>query len=84
MFMKLFETLKNTFKNLDKKTLNILLNGLKICFLILLFSTAVLITYLLFVHNYLIYQIGLMIFQMSIYFAISCIVSTIAIDSIKN
>lgn len=84
MFIKLFETLKSTFKNLDKKNLNILLTGLKICFFILLFSIAILITYLLFIHNYLIYQIGLMVFQMSIYFAIACVISTMAIDSIKS
>lgn len=84
MVKQMIEKLKDTFKNLDKKIIKILKNGLRFCFLILLLSIAILITYLFFIDNTLIYQIGLLVFQISLYFAIDFIVSALAIDSIQK
>lgn len=84
MIKQMIEKLINTFKNLDKKIIKILHTGLRFCFLILLSSMAILITYLFFIHNNLIYQIGLLVFQISLYFAIDFIVSALTIDSIQK
>ncbi len=84
MFKQLFKKIKCIFGNLDKKVLKIMKNGLKFSFLVLLFSMAILITYLFFVHNNLIYQIGLLVFQLALYFAFDFVISGIAVDSIKK
>ena len=82
MIEKIFNKFKSCFKELDKKILKILKNGLRFCFLIALISVSILITYLFFIHNNLIYQIGIMIFEISLYFSVYFIVSAIAVDSI--
>ena len=84
MIKNFFDMIKKTFNDLDKKCLKIIKTGLKFCFLILLCSMAILVTYLFFLHNNFVYQIGLLVFQLSLYFAIDFIVSGIAIDSIKK
>lgn len=83
-FTAIFEKIKNIFKCLDEKIIKIMKNGLKFSFSILIISTIILITYLFFVHNNLIYQIGILVFQISIYIGIDFIVSGIAVDSIKK
>lgn len=83
--IKVFKILiKNTFKNLDKKTISIMQKGFKFCFLVLLFSSVILATYLFFIHNYLVYEIGLLVFQLALYFAIDFVISGIAVDTIKK
>lgn len=84
MKFNFFKKIKELFENLDKKTLKIMKNGLKFSFLVLLISMAILITYLFFVHNNIIYQIGLLVFQISLYIGVDFIVSGIAVDSIKK
>ena len=68
--------------NLDKKILKLIKKGIYCCFFILLISILLLVTYLFFIHSLLIYQIGLLVFQLSIYFAIYFIISGITVDSI--
>ena len=83
--IKKFENLiKNTFKNLDRKTISIMQKGFKFCFLVLLLSTVILATYLFFIHNFLVYEIGLLVFQLGLYFAIDFVIAGIAIDTIKK
>lgn len=84
MAKQLFNKFKCIFDDLDKKVLKIMKNGLRFSFFVLLFSIAILITYLFFVHSILIYQIGLLVFQLALYFAFDFVISAIAVDSIHK
>ncbi len=79
-----FKKIKNNFKKLDKKIIKIMQNGLKFCFILLMLSISVLTTYLFFIHNTLIYQIGILIFELSLYLSADFIVSGIAVDTIRK
>jgi len=76
--------IKDIFKNIDKKDLKIMRNGLKFCFLIFLISIVILVTYLFFMISIFIYEIGILIFQLSLYFAIDFIVAGIVVDTIQK
>ena len=82
--IKFIHKIKELFYNIDKKDLKIMCNGLKFCFLILLTSIAILVTYLFFSNNIFIYEIGILIFQLSLYFAIDFIVAGIVVDTIQK
>lgn len=82
--MNFIHKIKDIFKNIDKKDLKIMRNGLKFCFFILLVSIAILVTYLFFIHSILIYEIGLLIFQLSLYLAIDFVVAGIVVDTIQK
>ena len=84
MFKQMIEKIKNTFKNLDKKIIKILKYSLKLCFLITILSIGILVTYLFFIHSYIIFQIGILVFQVSIYYSVYCIISAITVDSIQK
>lgn len=84
MIKQIFNQLLDAFKKLDKKILKILNYGLKFCFGILIISTVILVTYLFFVHNNLLFQIGLLTFQLGICFMSEFFVSAIAIDTISK
>ena len=72
------------FNELDKKGLKIMRNGLKACFIILLKSIFILFTYLFLNDDVFVYQFGIMLFQLSLYFAIDFIVAGIVVDTIKK
>lgn len=74
----------NTYKSLDSKTLKILRNGLKFSFIICLLSIFILLTYIFFFTFPTLYYIGLLIFQLSLSFAIEFIICAIVVDSIKK
>ncbi len=74
----------NTYKNLDGKTLKILRNGLKFSFIICLLSIFILLTYIFFFTFPTLYYIGLLMFQLSLSFAIEFIICAIVVDSIKK
>ena len=76
--------IQDIFKNLDKTDLNIMRKGLKFCFIILLISIAILITYLFFINNFLVYEIGILVFKLSLYLAIDFIVAGIVVDTIQK
>ncbi len=76
--------LKDTFENIDKKNLNIMKNGLKFCFGILMLSISILLTYLIFVKHIFVYQLGLLVFELSLYFAIDFIVAGVVVDTIRK
>ena len=82
MLLQFIKNIKSSFKNLDDKILKIMKYGLKFCFLILLASVAILFTYLVFVHSIFIYQIGLLIFEIALYFSVFFIISALAVDTI--
>ena len=76
--------LKDTFENIDKKNLNIMKKGLKFCFGILILSISILLTYLIFVKHIFVYQLGLLVFELSLYFAIDFIVAGVVVDTIRK
>lgn len=84
MYKQLIDKLKNTLNNLDKKNVKILKYGLLFCFFILIVSLIILITYLFFIHNHVIYEIGILIFETSLYYAIYFFATSITIDSIQK
>ena len=74
----------NTYKNLEGKTIKILKNGLKFSFIICLLSIFILLTYIFFFTYPTLYYIGLLMFQLSLSFAIEFIICAIVVDSIKK
>lgn len=74
----------NTYKSLDSKTLKILRNGFIFSFIICLLSVFILLTYIFFFTIPTIYYIGLLMFQLSLSFAIEFIICAIVVDSIKK
>ena len=82
MYKQIITKIQDGFKNLDKKIIKTLKYGLIFCFLINIISVLLLISYLFFVHTYLVYKIGILLFQISLYYAIFFISSAITVDSI--
>lgn len=82
--MNFIHKIKDVFSNIDKKDLKIMRNGLKFCFLILLSSIAILVTYLFFINTAFVYQIGILVFQISLYLAIDFVVAGIVVDTIQK
>lgn len=82
--MNFIYIIKDLFLNIDKKDLKIMRTGLKFCFLILLTSMIILLTYLFFMNSVFIYEIGILVFQLSLYFAIDFIVAGIVVDTIQK
>ena len=74
----------NTYKNLDVKTLKILKNGLIFSFMICLLSIFLLLAYIFFFTFPTLYYVGLLMFQLSLSFAIEFIICAIVVDSIKK
>ena len=74
----------NTYKSLDSKTLKILRNGLKFSFIICLLSIFILLTYIFFFTFPTLYYIGLLMFQLSLSFAIEFIICAIVVHFIKK
>ena len=72
----------NYFKKINKKILKILKIGLGICFAIVAISCIILITNMFFLHNSLFYELGVSIFQTSLYYIIFFIASAFTVDSI--
>ena len=84
MLIQMIENIKSTFKNFDKKNKKILQYGINFCFIITIISILILITYLFFKHEYIIYKIGILLFQLSTYYFIYFIASAITIDSLQK
>lgn len=80
----MIKTFINTYKNLDKKTLKILKNGFIFSFMLCLLAVFILLTYIFFFTFPTIYYIGLLMFQLSLSFAIEFIICAIVMDSIKK
>ena len=77
------EKLKNLINNLDKVDLKIMKRGLLFCLCIAFFAVTILSIYL-FVHNIFLFELGLSILKLSVYFAVDFIVCGVVVDSIKK
>ena len=75
--------IKNKLKNMDASVIKVTNTGLKICFVLLLFSTLILITYHNFQYSILFYT-GISLFKSTLFFISFFIICAIAIDTIKN
>ena len=84
MIKQMIINLKETIKNFDNKIKKILQIGLNICFFIAVFSIILLSIYLFLVHSQIIYEIGILVFQISLYYTIFFICSAITVDSINK
>lgn len=76
--------LKILFNNLDKTDLKIMKIGIKICFGILMISIVFLFSYLFFVPNIFLYELGLSIFKLSTYIAVEFIICGVVADIVKK
>ena len=74
----------NSYKELDNKILNIMKKGFKFSFAICMISVLLLLTYLFINANIYIYQIGIMLFQLALFYGISFIICGIVVDGIKK
>ena len=74
----------NSYKELDNKILNIMKKGFKFSFAICMISVLLLLTYLFINANIYIYQIGIMLFQLALFYGISLIICGIVVDGIKK
>ena len=75
--------IKNKLKNMDAPVIKVTNTGLKICFVLLLFSTLILITYHNFQYSILFYT-GISLFKSTLFFISFFIICAIAIDTIKH
>ena len=72
------------FNNLEAKTKTIIKNGLKFCFIICIISLSILLTYNFIFSNPIIYNIGITLFQMSLFFSVEFLICGIVVDSLKK
>lgn len=80
----MFKKISDNFKNLDKLAKLIMKNGLIFCCILCIISLVILITYDLSFKNPLLYNIGLVIFKLSLTFGIEFIICGFAADKIKK
>ena len=80
MLKKIF----NSFKNLDKLTKLIMSHGLKFCFMICLFSLAILLTYNFTFTIPILFTIGFILFKLSLIFGIEFVICGFVVDGIKK
>lgn len=74
----------NIFKNLDKLTKIIMKNGLKFCFMIGIISLIILVTYNLSFTVPILFNIGFILFKLSLIFGVEFIICGFAVDIIKK
>ena len=72
------------YKQLDKKILHILKNGLTFSLFICIISSIILLTYMLFFTYPILYYIGLICLALGLNFAMSFIISATIINDIKK
>ena len=76
--------LKSIFHNLEEQTKIIIKNGVKFCFLLCLISIGILLTYDLFFANPVLFDIGIILFKMSLLFSAEFLICGIVVDSLKK
>ena len=74
----------NIFKNLETQTIRIIKNGIKCCFGICLISIFILLTYTFIYSTPLLFDIGIILFKMSLLFSIEFLICGIVVDSLKK
>ena len=82
--VKIITVLTNVFKNLHIKIKKILKYGLLFCLLILFIGIIILLINLIGIHSQNIYEIGLKIFEIGLYYIVFFISSAITVDSLHR
>lgn len=80
MFKKILES----YKGFDKITCKILKSGLLFCLSLAIVSIAILLTYNLNGHSPLLYNIGMILFKLSLIFGIEFVICSFVSDGIKK
>ena len=76
--------INDIINNLDFKTKVIIKNGVKFCTLLCAISLFLLVTYIFWFSIPLVFNIGIMIFEMSLLFSVEFLVCGIVVDSLKK
>ena len=76
--------INNIINNLDFKTKVIIKNGFKFCTFLCAISLFLLVTYIFWFSIPWVFNIGIMIFEMSLLFSVEFLVCGIVVDSLKK
>lgn len=76
--------INDIINNLDFKTKVIIKNGFKFCTFLCAISLFLLVTYIFWFSIPLVFNIGIMIFEMSLLFSVEFLVCGIVVDSLKK
>ena len=76
--------INDIINNLDFKTKVIIKNGFKFCTFLCAISLFFLVTYIFWFSIPLVFNIGIMIFEMSLLFSVEFLVCGIVVDSLKK
>ena len=82
MLMK--NKIKDIINSLDFKTKMIIKNGFKFCIFLCVISLSLLVTYIFWVSIPLVFNVGIMLFQMSLLFSVEFLICGIVVDSLKK
>ena len=70
--------------SLDSKTKVIIKSGFKFCTFLCVISLVLLVTYIFWFSTPLVFNVGIMIFQMSLLFSVEFLICGIVVDSLKK
>lgn len=76
--------IEKTFIDLDKLTKKIITNGLRFCSVIGIIALSILLTYNLSITIPFLFNLGFLLFKLSMIFAVEFIICGIVVDSIKK
>ncbi len=76
--------IKTTFLSLDQQTKKIIKTGIKFCFAICIISLIILLTYDFAFGNPNLFEIGILLFKISMLFSSEFLICGIVVDSIKK
>ena len=80
----MIKNIKEHFKNLDKKIILVLKNGLKFCFFLCLLSTLILVIYKMTFISPFLYYIGITMFRLSTIFGVQFVICAFVMDRISK
>lgn len=72
------------FNNLEVKTKNIIKNGVKFCSIICSISLIMLLVYIFEFSAPILFEVGILLFQMSLLFSIEFLICGIVVDPLKK
>ena len=76
--------IKDIINSLDFKTKMIIKNGFKFCIFLCVISLSLLVTYIFWVSIPFVFNVGIMLFQMSLLFSVEFLICGIVVDSLKK
>lgn len=79
-FVKRFEE----FKSIEKNILKVMYKGFRVCFGITIFSSLILLFYILNPISYIIYESGIILFKTSITFLVFVFITGIVANNVKK